>query len=268
VPTLPITYLFVPGDRPDRFSKAFASGADLVILDLEDAVGPANKAAARAAVGDALAADGLQACVRINGADTEWFADDSSLLQLQGVAAVMLPKAEAQGDVVAVRAAAGEGVPIIPIVETGRGLAQAAMLAACAGVERLAFGSADFQLDMGIEADGEELLFARSQLVLASRLGGCAAPIDGVTLEVNDAARVRQDSLRARRLGFGAKLCIHPAQVGPVREAFLPDAQSLAWARGVLQAVASATAGALSYEGRMVDKPVLERARAILGRAS
>ncbi|HSV83473.1 MAG TPA: CoA ester lyase [Ramlibacter sp.] len=265
---LPISYLFVPGDRPDRFAKAAASGADVVVLDLEDAVSPANKSAARAAVAQALAGTGLRACVRINGTDTEWFADDCAVLRSPGVAAVMLPKAETREGIAAVRAAAGEGVPILPIIETARGLAHAAELAACPGVMRLAFGSADFQVDLGIEADGLELLFARSQIVLASRLGGVAAPLDGVTLEVKDAEQVRHDALRARRMGFGGKLCIHPAQVAAVKDAFAPDARMVDWARGVLSAASSTAAGALTYEGKMIDKPVLDRARAILARVA
>jgi citrate lyase subunit beta/citryl-CoA lyase len=264
---LPRTYLFVPGDRPDRFAKAQASGAGLVILDLEDAVAMDGKDAARGRVAEALSRGDWPACIRINGSDTPWFVDDLGLLSLPGVAAVMLPKAADIDALDVVRDAARPGVPLIPIIETAQGLAAARALGSCPGVQRLAFGSVDFQVDLGIEGDGLELLFARSQLVLASRLAGIGAPVDGVTLAVNDTAQAHADAVAARRLGFGGKLCIHPAQVAPVDEAFRPDAGTLAWARGVLQTVAGATAGALSYEGKLVDKPVVDRARAVLALA-
>ncbi|MES2975488.1 MAG: CoA ester lyase [Pseudomonadota bacterium] len=263
---LPATYLFVPGDRPERFRKALASGADMVVLDLEDAVAPDSKASAREHVARALAADGIRACVRINGSESRWFAEDCRLLTLPGVSAVMLPKAEDTHSLAQVRSALDDATALIPVVETARGLAAATTLAACASVQRLAFGSVDFQLDLGIEGDDAELLFARSHLVLASRLAGIDAPVDGVTLDATDAAQASRDALRARRLGFGGKLCIHPAQVGPVKAAFMPDARSLAWASGVVDAARNHDSGAFTYEGRLVDKPVIDRARAILGR--
>lgn len=265
---LPITYLFVPGERPERFAKAQASGAGMVILDLEDAVAPNRKDVARSHVAAAMASGDLHACVRINGADTPWFAEDLRLLSLPGVAAVMLPKAADLDALDAVLRASRQGVSLIPIVETAQGLAAVRALASCPGVQRLAFGSVDFQVDLGIEGDGIELLFARSQLVLASRLAGIGAPVDGVTLAVNDPAQVQADALAARRLGFGAKLCIHPAQVISIDNAFRPDARTLAWARGVLAAMEGATVGALSYEGKLVDKPVIDRARAVLASTS
>jgi citrate lyase subunit beta/citryl-CoA lyase len=262
-----ITWLFVPGDRPERFTKALASGAGMVVIDLEDAVAADGKEAARECVRAALADGHMRACVRINAPDTEWFDKDCQMLGQPGVAAVMLPKADSAAAVARVRAACAGGTGIVPLIETAAGLAAAADIARCPGVLQLAFGSVDFQLDMGIEGDGMELLFARSQLVLASRLAGIAAPIDGVTLSVTDVAQVRADALQARRLGFGGKLCIHPAQVVAVHEAFSPDAKALAWARGVLEAVSSTSSGALTYEGKLIDKPVITRARALLDRA-
>jgi citrate lyase subunit beta/citryl-CoA lyase len=282
----PITYLFVPADRPDRFAKALASGADMVVLDLEDAVAPSHKEAAREQLRELLGNGNgncnvqVRACVRINGVDTPWFRQDCELLRLPGVAAVMLPKAETAQAIAAVTGSARAGLPVVPLVETARGLAAARVLAACPEVRRLAFGSVDFQQDLGIEGDDLALLFARSELVLASRLAGIDAPIDGVSLGIRDVDSVAADALRARRLGFGGKLCIHPAQLAPVARAFAPDAKALAWARGVLEAVAASAAqgdagdagdagnsGALTYEGGLVDKPVIERARSIVRRA-
>ncbi|MCD9029727.1 CoA ester lyase [Luteimonas sp. BDR2-5] len=264
--TAPSTFLFVPGDRPERFQKASQSGAGMVVFDLEDAVGVGNKSAARDHVAAALAQAGMRACVRINGSESEWFSDDCRLLDLPGVAAVMLPKAEEVAPVLALQAAAGRSLPVIPIVESARGLEGAKELALAAGVQRLAFGSVDFQLDLGIEGGDEELLYARSRLVLVSRLAERAAPIDGVTLAVADAERLQEDTLRARRLGFGAKLCIHPVQVATVKRCFLPDEQLVSWAKGVLEAAAATPHGAIVFEGKLIDKPVVEHARTILGR--
>lgn len=263
---LPTTYLFVPADRPERFAKARSSGSDLIVIDLEDAVAPDAKCLARSHAAEALALPEHRACLRINGAESPWFTEDCELLALPGVAAVMVPKAESADDLCRLAARLGAGVPLIPVVETARGLAAASRLAACARVQRLAFGSVDFQLDLGIEGEDIELLFARSQIVMASRLGGIAPPIDGVTLSARDTAQAGADALRARRLGFGAKLCIHPSHVAPVKEAFMPDAAQLAWARGVLDAVAAQPAGAITYEGKLIDKPVIGRAQAILAR--
>ncbi|MFT4267277.1 MAG: CoA ester lyase [Xenophilus sp.] len=264
--SLPVTYLFVPGDRPERFAKAFASDADMVVMDLEDAVAPNAKDQARAFVSEALSRnDGERACVRINGTETTWFDNDCRLLGLPGLAAVMLPKAEST-EALQLLARRVPGLPVIPVIETARGLEQSAALAASTGVHRLAFGSVDFQLDLGIEGDDVELLHARSRLVLASRLAHAAPPIDGVTLAVHDPDQARCDAVRARRLGFGAKLCIHPAQIGPVKVGFAPDAQQVAWATGVLAAFEAHAGGVLAYEGKLVDRPVVERARSILAR--
>ena len=264
MPRTPITYLFVPGDRPERFEKALAAGADCVVIDLEDAVSADSKQAARKNVVGAMRSARQQVCLRINGADTGWFQEDLEVLSLPGVHSVMVPKAETPEVLGLVRNVAS--IPIIPIVETARGLANAAALAGCPNVMRLAFGSVDFQVDLGIEGDDMELLFARSQLVLASRIAGLAPPVDGVTIEVRDLMRARAEAERARRLGFGGKLCIHPAQLAPVREAFTPSAESVAWARGVLALAEGSRAGALTYEGKLVDKPVIDRARAIIAR--
>ena len=138
-------------------------------------------------------------------------------------------------------------------------------LAAAPGVHRLVFGSIDFQLDLGMrDAHEEELLYFRSQIVLASRLAGLAAPIDGVSTAIDDAEALHTDVQRARRLGFGGKLCIHPKQVAGVHRGFAPSADELAWAQRVLAASAAAGGAAIAVDGKMVDKPVLLRAAAIV----
>ena len=254
----PRSYLFVPADRPERIAKALASGADAVIVDLEDAVAPAAKDAAREALRGWLAQADRRVVVRINGVDTPWFGADRALCRDAGVAAVMLPKAERAGDL------AFEGKPVLPLIETAVGIDALREIASAPGVERLVFGSIDFQLDLGIEGDGEELLLFRSQLVLASRLAGLAPPVDGVSPAIDDTAALQANALRARRLGFGAKLCIHPRQVDVVNRALGPSDEELAWARRVLEASEKAGGAAVAVDGRMVDRPVILRAQALL----
>lgn len=266
------SYLFVPGDRPERFDKALAAGADAIVIDLEDAVAPPNKTQARAAVADWLSAKHLTAegpvIVRINGAETPWFQEDLALCAHAGVAAVMLPKAERIEEVLAAaRTSADERrTAVLPLIETAVGFSRAQAIAVTAGVQRLAFGAIDFQLDLGIHGDDEELLFFRSQLVLASRLAGIEAPIDGVCTALDDAQRLGREATRARRLGFGAKLCIHPRQVEAVNRAFSPGEDEIAWAQRVLQSAAG-NGGAVAVDGKMVDRPVILRAEAIVREA-
>jgi len=262
------SYLFVPGDRPERFDKALAAGAHAVILDLEDAVLPERKSQARAAIADWLA--GTQAAVfaRINPAGTPWHAEDCALLAAPALRGVMVPKAE---DAAVLQGIAGHlrgDQELIPLVETVAGYFQAQAVARVARVSRLAFGSVDFMSDSGIEADAEELDAVRTHLVLVSRQAGLRAPIDGVSLVIDDAQQVERDARRARRFGMGAKLCIHPRQVAPVHAAFAPRPEEVAWARRVLEALASGPLGAIAVDGKLVDKPVALRAEAILAQAT
>ena len=253
--------LFVPGSRPDRFEKALAAGANAVIIDLEDAVAPADKERAREDV-SAWLAPHRAVMVRINGADTAWFRDDLALCCRPGVAAVMLPKAERAEDIAALRGAGA--ATVLPLIESAAGMAALATIAAAPGVQRLVFGSIDFQVDLGMrDALEDELLFFRSQLVLTSRLAGLQAPVDGVSTAIDDADQLRDDVLRARRLGFGGKLCIHPRQVASVNRHFAPSAAERAWAQRVLDAAAASGGAAIAVDGKMVDKPVMLRAQAI-----
>jgi citrate lyase subunit beta/citryl-CoA lyase len=261
---LPRSYLFVPADRPERFDKACAAGADAVIVDLEDAVPAAAKAAARAAL-MAWVSPRQPVLVRINALDTAWFRDDLQLCSLPGVAGIVLPKAENEG-ALAMLAGAGAAA-ILPLIETGLGLWNAAALARQPRVTRLVFGSIDFSLDLNIQESHETLLHARSQLVLASRVAGVAAPVDGVTVSFDDPARVQADTLRARALGFGGKLCIHPKQVAPVHQAFAPTDEQLAWAGRVVAAAGTAQGGAVAVDGRMIDRPVILIAQQMLEEA-
>lgn len=258
--------LFVPGDRPERFGKARAAGADAVIVDLEDAVAPERKPVAREALA-AARSPGEPLLVRVNGTETDSFEADATLCRHPGVAGVLLPKTESPDDV-AQLVALGVTAPVLPIVETARGYRQAEAIAAAPGVMRLVFGTLDFQLDLDLaDDDGDQLLFFRSGLVLASRLGGLAPPVDGVTVDIGDDERLHADVARGRRLGFGGKLCIHPRQVTAVNEGFGPSADEIDWARRVLAAVEESGRHAVAVDGRMVDAPVIERARRVLAQS-
>jgi citrate lyase subunit beta/citryl-CoA lyase len=253
------SYLFVPGNRPERFAKAYASGADVVIVDLEDAVPASEKAAARANVA-AWVSPEHPVLIRVNSAGTEWFRQDVAACARPGVAGVVLPKAERVEDIQAI------GTPVLPIIESARGFWNVAALAQAPRVERLMFGSIDFQVDLGIQGEGEELLYFRSQLVLVSRIAGLPAPVDGITTVFDSPDAVRADTRRARRLGFGGKLCIHPKQVAIVNECFGPLPEEVAWAKRVIEAAAHAGGAAIAVDGEMIDRPVLARAEAILRR--
>ena len=269
------SFLFVPGNRPERFDKALASQADMVIVDLEDAVPAADKAAARVALATAWqqwpAAQQARVVVRINAAQTACHLDDLAWLpQLPGLPAVMVPKAEKVPDLAGLQNALGVStMALIPIIESAEGLANIDALARCPGVLRLAFGNLDFQADLGMACgpDEAELASTRFAIVLASRRAGLAAPIDGVTTDTKDMARVQTDAARSLRFGFGAKLCIHPLQVAAVHTAFAPTAAQIDWAKRVLQAEAAAGGGAFTVDGRMVDPPVLKLARQCLAMA-
>ncbi|MDR2326987.1 MAG: CoA ester lyase [Acidovorax sp.] len=269
------SFLFVPANRPERLAKALASGADMVIADWEDAVAPVDKDAARAALLTACKAlepaQRARLLVRINAEGTAWHAEDvRALAQLvsQGVAGAVVAKAESPGTLSGVAAVAGAGCALLPLVESVAGLDALDALARAPQVERLVFGHLDFQVDAGMQCgpDEAELLPVRMGLVFASRRVGLAQPVDGVTVDTRDAARTTADTQRAQRMGFGAKLCIHPAQVAAVHAVFDPDASSVAQALRVQQALQQAGGGVCVLDGRMVDAPVLKHAEQLLQR--
>ena len=299
----PATYLFVPGNRPERFAKALASGADRIIIDLEDAVAPADKPAARTAIADWMGSADCpgevrsKVVIRINDAATPWHADDLLLVRRVQAMCVMLPKCEAASQVAQVLDHLTPGTTLLALVETARGLLAVNEIAAAPGVARLAFGSLDYMVDLDIPSlrhtstlgkagdlgekgtAGEAgqgsglggtsniaLDFAAVQIAIAARAAGLPSPVAGVTPEL-DAAQVTADMLHARSLGFGAKMCIHPSQVAAVRAALQPSALELAWARRVLQAWAASAGGAIQADGKMVDRPVVLKAERIVANA-
>ena len=266
------SFLFVPATRPERFAKALGSGADAVIIDLEDAVAPTSKDSARQSLAQAWsglsAAERTRILIRINAAATPWQADDLKLLAGLGVTGVMLPKAEQAAQLAQVVAALGSGCALVPLIESVAGLDAADALAHGPQVLRLAFGNLDFQADAGLACgpDEPELASVRLAVVLATRRAELASPIDGVTGGTQDTAQLARDLQRARTGGFTAKLCIHPTQVATVNAAFSPGPAELEWARRVLAASEAAGGGVVSLDGRMVDAPVLRLAQRILAR--
>ncbi|UUZ78313.1 CoA ester lyase [Polaromonas sp. P1(28)-13] len=263
----------MPANRPERYAKALASGAGAVIVDLEDAVPPDAKLAARKQLAEAFAnlpaGERSRLLVRINASGTPWHDDDLLLLgQLarDGLAGVVLPKVESAAELSRVAACVGNTCALLPMLESAAGLAALDALAGSPGVARLVFGNLDFQADVGMACgpDEAELLPVRLVLVLASRRAGLAAPVDGVTPGTGDAVQVQRDAERSRRGGFGAKLCIHPAQVAVVNAALGPTALEVKWARRVLEANRSAGGGVFILDGRMVDAPVLRLAERTL----
>lgn len=271
-----VTWLFVPGSRPDRFEKAASAGADEVIVDLEDAVSAVDKAEARAAAAHWLDDDGARAWVRVNGADTDWFADDITELAAAGVRGLVLPKASARAllrlhDTVP----ADNRTRVLALIETAEGIRDVHEVAADPAVVALAFGSIDFALDVDVAYSAEIVQHARSALVVAARAAGLPGPIDGVCTELRDRAVVATAARCGRSQGFAGKLCIHPFQVDIVAEAWRPDPDEVAWALRIAGALADAgmnllhddPAMATVIDGQMVDRPVLLRARRVLRRA-
>ena len=261
--------LFVPATRPERIPKALQSGADQVIVDLEDAVAEDLKAQARASL-DAFLNDNPQArvLVRINAPQHQQQAADIELCRRQpGVVAVLLPKAESAAQV---EQAAACGKPVWPSIESARGLLELPAIARARGVERLSFGALDLGLDLGLASDtaGAQRILdqARYAILLHSVLAQLAPPLDSVFADINNSAGMARMAADARDMGFGGLLCIHPGQVAVIHAAFMPRQDELDWARRVLDAVAS-TGGVFVLDGQMVDAPVIGLARRVLRRA-
>ncbi|WP_447802794.1 HpcH/HpaI aldolase/citrate lyase family protein [Pseudomonas serbica] len=258
--------LFVPGNRPERFAKALASGADAVIIDFEDAVPAAQKAAARQHLAQFILWNrGVQLLVRINAAGTaEHEADLEVCRQHPDVVGILLPKAESAAQVNHV---AASGKPVWPIIESALGVLAIDAIAACKGVQRLTFGALDLALDLGwkVGSPAVETLFdqTRFALLLHSRVNNLPPPLDSVYPSFEDDAGLGAAMGRARDMGMGGALCIHPRQVPVVHAAMAPSAEEMAWAQRVVSAAESGEA-AFKVDGEMVDAPVLGRARRLL----
>jgi citrate lyase subunit beta / citryl-CoA lyase len=266
---VPLSYLFVPGDRPERFDKALSSGADAIVIDLEDAVAANDKALAREHIGTWLNAHsdiGERVLVRINDAGTPWFDADLGLVRGAGIRAIMLPKVEHGQQIDRVRAALPAAGFVVPIIESARGVLAVESIAVVPAVQRLAFGTLDYAVDLDLSGDERGLTYAACRIAIASRAAGLLAPIAGVTTDIDDEGKLLADLAFARACGFGAKLCIHPRQVAALHRALAPRPEEIAWAQRVLSATNGAP-GAVQVDGQMVDRPVLLKAKSILQRA-
>ncbi|MFA1537504.1 HpcH/HpaI aldolase/citrate lyase family protein [Actinomadura monticuli] len=263
----PRSWLYVPGDRPDRFGKALDSGADAVILDLEDAVAPSAKQDARRNVLDALAA-GRPAHVRINAPATPDGADDIALLANapDALAGVRVPKCEDPDELR--RVADALGVPVFPVLESALGVENALLLATAHPlVAGISLGEADLAADL--RAGGDALAWPRSRVVVAARAAGLPSPPQSVWTAVRDLDGLRADTLAGRRAGFFGRSVIHPAQIPVVHEACVPDPDDVAWARDLMDRLAEQGEAAwIDSAGHFVDKAVVERAAWLLDAAA
>lgn len=262
----PSLLLFVPGDRPDRFAKALASGASGIIVDLEDAVAADRKDAARAAVRAYLEAGGDLGAVAVRVNAPESAHGQADLEMLAGAprpAAVVVPKAEDVGLLGHVSATCGN-VPLIALVESPLGLLACETLARGANVLALAIGPYDLAAALGGEPDREAMLPHRARILVAARAAGRLA-LDGPAREYANPEICASDALHARRLGYDGKLLIHPLQIAPVRAAFAPTQDELARARRIVEAARTSSPAVL--DGAMIDAPIVAAAERMLRRA-
>lgn len=261
--------LFVPGARPDRFEKAVLSGADAVCIDLEDAVAPHLKDEARAATLAYLAAPvaGAATGLRINALDTNDAPADLKALSGSDArpAFVMIPKAAAARDIETVRDALGANCPPLwPLVETPEGLLEAPAIArAVSEAGGVMFGGADYSASIGSDMSWEALHFARSAIVNAAAIGGCAT-MDVPYLDVKDNAGLAAETRRVKALGFTGRACIHPAQVAAINTIFTPSTDELSKAEKIAAAYDEAEGGVALLDGKLIEKPVLRAAQRVL----
>ena len=262
-------FLFVPGTRPDRFLKALDSGADTVVLDLEDAVAEEEKVNARNAIHVAWPTfteeQKQRLAIRSNSPGSKFYSADLILAQELSVTCLVIPKSESL-DQINGAAAILPDTAIVPMIETAIGLSKINEIANSNQVLRLALGNLDLQVDLGMVCDQEEtqLQTARFQIVLASRLARIAPPIDGITPSTDDVSRITDDAQRAKSMGFGGKLCIHPKQVPIVKATFMPTSDEITWANRVIEADTASKGATVKLDGRMIDRPAVLLARRTL----
>ncbi len=272
--------LFTPGDRPERVEKAWVTGAaDVVVADLEDAVAPSNKQIAREAVAKALGLKGAcERAVRIQPWPSSEAEADLEAVLPGAPDLIVVPKAEDPAAMEALEERVAEAeqalglepghIGFLAILETAAGVLAAREIAACPRVVAVAFGAEDLAADAGMRrtASNAEVAVPRSMVALAAAAAGVQA-IDMITADFRDEERTRREALEARGLGYAGKMCLHPAQVAVVHEAFRPTPEEIAWATKVHDAVEAGGAGAggvVVVDGKMVDVPLVQQARRIL----
>ena len=256
------SYLYVPGHRPDRFDKAAASGADAVIVDLEDAVPPGAKSEARTAAAAWLERPpAVPVWVRVNHRD-DLMSEDLAMVAASEAAGAVIPKAVAE-------VCAASPVPVQALVETAEGVETLGRIARTPPVVRLALGEADLCADLGVvlSAGASELGAIRSAVVVASAAAGLAPPVGPVPVDLDDDEALAATSRQLRRQGFGGRSVIHPRQVAAVNAAFTPDPAEIDRARRIVEAHSAAGEGAATADGSFVDAAVVRQARRVLDQA-
>lgn len=270
----PLCILFFPGSRPELYGKAIASGAHRVCMDLEDGVAPDSKDRARVAATTLLASPDLDTAhfiLRINHPSTNEGARDLAAIGQVGALlgrplTLMIPKVDSPEVLEEVRQRLKRHdltASLIPMIETARGLARVEELAVADSVSGLLFGGLDLSVDLGAAMEWEPLLYARSRVVHAARLGGVGAT-DMPFLDLSDPTGLRAEADRARKLGFDGKAAIHPDQVQVVLKAFSPTREEVARARRVTEASERERSGVFLVDGVMIDRPAIEAARRIV----
>ncbi|ODS94444.1 MAG: citryl-CoA lyase [Erythrobacter sp. SCN 62-14] len=264
----PCSLLFVPGSRPDRFAKAKAGGADLTVIDLEDAVAVDGKQAARAAALAQIAQDGAGWAIRVNGVATAaGIADLAALVDAAVLPDMMLvPMVENAAELGVIAGALGERCPaLVPLIETPRGLRHALDIAGHSRTAAVMFGGGDFSGELGVELAWEPLLAARQQLILACAEARKPA-IDVPFVRLDDDAGLAEEAACARALGFAAKAAIHPRQIPAIRAAFAPSPAQVEEARAAVQAYAEGGEQAIRFQGKMLEAPIIKHYRALIAR--
>lgn len=272
LPTRLRSLLFAPAVRPDLLAKMPATGADAVVIDLEDATPPDAKDIGRSQLAQFVPelAARVPVLVRINEPSSPWYRDDIAALP-SGLTAVVIPKVERPSDLTSAAAdldSVGCDAPILAGIETAQGVADSRTLLAHPRIVAAYFGAEDYIADMGgvRTSSNVEVLMARSTVALSARLANVVA-IDQVVADFHDDTRFRTECLEARAMGFAGKLCIHPAQVALANEGFVPSPAEIERAQQLLAAYADAQArglASIAFDGQMVDEPVAEQARQLL----
>ncbi|MBW1783754.1 MAG: CoA ester lyase [Deltaproteobacteria bacterium] len=282
------TALFVPGNRPDRVDKAVNAGADAVIIDLEDAVAMSEKADTRPIVREKLLTHrDKRMIVRVNGLDSGLLHDDLAQVLVENLACIMIPKVDDPDHIREIhrllltlekeKGIQPGNIGVIPLIETAKAVQNIFRIVSektePSRVCTVAFGAADFTLDMGTEItrEGTELIYPRSRIPIACRAAGIAPPIDTpFMIDLKDLDALKADATKAKQLGFQGKLCIHPNQIKPCHEVFSPTKEEISYAERVISAFDKAEAegvAAIQLDGRFIDYPVVEKARRIMSLA-
>ncbi|MDX3882926.1 MAG: CoA ester lyase [Sphingomonas sp.] len=260
------TMLFVPGSKPDRFGKALASDADVVCIDLEDAVPESGKGEARAAAIAAIAEGADRLVLRINGMTTRAGLED--LLALADAprlpSLLFVPKVENAAEIAIIRSVLGARAPgIVPLIETVRGLDAIGSIAGAPGVAAMMFGGGDFAAELGVDLAWGPLQAARGAFILGCAGAGVPA-IDVPFIRLDDQQGLVEETRAAKAMGFTGKAAIHPAQVDPINAVLRPTAEEVAEARLAQEAFQAAGGAAVRFNGRMLEAPIMRRYQRIL----